>query len=89
MTDTPLSYEYFLHPVSADEAARIALPAGLTNAEKEAFAANPPAEAIARAERWPLPKAADAAVTVAADAPLADLTAHYSAAQLDPDREEY
>jgi hypothetical protein len=49
------TYEYFLHPVSATQAARIPLPPGLTDAQKEAYAANPPADVIAAAERWPLP----------------------------------
>jgi hypothetical protein len=52
MTDT---YTYFLHPVSATEAARVPLPADLPAADVAAYVANPPADVLAAAERWPLP----------------------------------
>ncbi len=45
--------EYFLHRVSETEAAHIPFPPDLPLSEREAYMTKPPAEAIAKAERWP------------------------------------
>ena len=49
--------EYFLHPVSETEAARVPFPARLPIAQRDEYMANPPAAAIAGAELVPLPVA--------------------------------
>lgn len=52
-----MTNEYFLHPVSPSEAARIPFPVELPLDEREAYMAAPPAAAIATAERVALPSA--------------------------------
>lgn len=63
-----MTNEYFLHPVSPTEAARVPFPADLPRADRAAYLAAPPAEAIATAERVPLPLAAPAEAPI--EAPL-------------------
>jgi hypothetical protein len=49
--------EYFLHPVSETEAARVPFPFTLPFAEREQYMANPPAAIVASAEIVLLPVA--------------------------------
>jgi hypothetical protein len=46
-----MTNEYYLHPVSPSEAARIAFPITLPLSEREAYMAAPPVDVIAAAER--------------------------------------
>lgn len=43
--------EYFLHPLSPTQAARIPFPNDLPLAKRDTYMAKPPADAIAKAER--------------------------------------
>lgn len=68
-----MTNEYFLHPVSPTEAARIPFPVDLPIAARDAYMANPPAEAIAEAALVPLPQALAHAEALA-EAPAAPIT---------------
>lgn len=52
-----MTNEYFLHPVSPSEAARIPFPVTLPLADRDAYMAAPPAAVLAAAPRVPLPTA--------------------------------
>lgn len=52
-----MTREFFLHPVSPTEAARVPFPETLPLAEREAYMANPPEAAIADAARVPFTSA--------------------------------
>lgn len=60
-----MTNEYFLHPVSPTEAARIPFPVTLPLADRDAYMAAPPADAIADAARVPLPSVAHVEIPAA------------------------
>jgi hypothetical protein len=66
--------EYFLLPLSAEESARVPFPYDLPMHEREAYMANPPADAVASAERVAIPKPpkADDEPAQSVDAPTPD-----------------
>lgn len=48
-----MTNEFFLHRVSDTEAARVPFPLDVALEDREAYMANPPAEAVAKAARIP------------------------------------
>lgn len=62
--------DYFLHPISATETAKVPFPFDLPLDKRAAYMAKPPATALATAERVALP--ATVAAPVAAPTPTED-----------------
>lgn len=67
-----MTNEFFLHPVSPSVAARIPFPVNLPLDAREAYMANPPAEALAEAARVPFDSAPPAPPVVPPAAPVVD-----------------